>query len=453
MMQQVRGTRPRPRVAILGEVSEEQEEYFKKLFPTTWIADRGYRLQEMVDYREIDLTIIMANYSYEMYGGTHRLDEYLVHSHIICFSNILELPGPVDGLPIHCKKKADTESYYFPEIPIELNRQRERDFANVTNIRGNNGIDSVYEKFAHYLDVDEKEFGELFTKTGNVLTNGAIVLEQSTNLPLAVMYLRESVNLHVCVLPNEMFSIQWVDLLCNQWAKYHPDQFPNFGNWQKMPEWMTQQEISLAREIEKVEAQKEKANREFALKLAELSAEQISLAESSNKGLRKLITAQGRELVDEVVSVFRELGFDVQVIDDEIDSENSKLEDLRLTIPDEKNWEAIVEVRGYTRSSGQTQDFQRLARFATHFLKEKGKLPDKRILVVNGETEILNPSNRQLPYSAAKNDLEAFAEDDGIVIWSLDLFRQVNRIGEVPIDQLRKSIMESKGRWQGYHLD
>lgn len=450
MLEQVRGTRPRPRVAIIGKIDEVLQTYFFTLFPTLWFSERLYDLKQQVDYRELDLLIILRGYQYQFDNQLDR-ENYLNNCHIICYSSSVILPGPLPKTNIDSFQFASTEEYLFPDIPLPENHQREIDFAEVKTIRGFSVIK------LHNITSTPGQFPTeretINAKTTKILHDSALALERVNLLPLAVDFARLTDRLRVALLPNPVFSPVWVEILCNLWAESDRKRFPNFGNWQKMPEWMTRQEISLAEEIEKVEVQKEEANRGFALKLAELSAEQISLAESSNKGLRKLITAQGRELVDEVASVFEEFGFGVKILDDDIDPDKSKFEDLRLTIPGENNWEAIVEVRGYSRSSGQTQDFQRLGRFATKFFKEKGKLPEKRILVVNGEIEIINPSNRQLPYSAAKDDLEVFAEDDGLVIWSLDLFRQVNRDSEVSNEEIRKSIMESKGRWRGYQSE
>lgn len=44
---------------------------------------------------------------------------------------------------------------------------------------------------------------------------------------------------------------------------------------------------------------------------------------------------------------------------------------------------------------------------------------------------------------------EVFAEDNRLVIWSLDLFRQAKQAGESSVQALRKSIIETCGRWRG----
>ena len=126
-----------------------------------------------------------------------------------------------------------------------------------------------------------------------------------------------------------------------------------------------------------------------------------------NKGMRRLITAQSNELLEEVAQSFRELGFSVTLMDEELDDDVPKREDLRLGDPDIKDWEAIVEVRGHAKSSGQASNLNRLpGRFAKLYRAEKGKDPDKLIYVVNGQIETFSPQLRNEPFSAAPDAVE-----------------------------------------------
>lgn len=123
-------------------------------------------------------------------------------------------------------------------------------------------------------------------------------------------------------------------------------------------------------------------------------------------------------------------------------------EDLRLGHLDEggEEWNAIVEVRGYARSAGNTADLLRLARFAELYEKETGKPPDKRIYIVNGQLELL-PSQRQKPLASAPDDLEIFSDSDGILIWSIDLFRVLKETDPTDYPALLRSIKRARGRW------
>lgn len=121
-------------------------------------------------------------------------------------------------------------------------------------------------------------------------------------------------------------------------------------------------------------------------------------------------------------------------------------EDLRLTDPDLGDWEAIVEVRGYTRSAGKTADLSRLARFANLYYAEKNNIPNKRIYVVNGQTELL-PSQRQEPFESSNEDIDVFGEQDGIVISTIDLFRVAKHLDKIGVEEIKRTIRETEGRW------
>jgi hypothetical protein len=449
MSKDVKGARPRPRVAILGTIEDKIKTYFNNLFPTVWIADDFNDLSEIVNYKEIDLLIILPDYDPKSYEYEF-MEDYIENANIICFSPNLALPGPlIRNNHINSFRKADTEEYQFTDIPLPLSRQREKDFIEISSIRDFRIITSDEEPDISIRDTITGKSYSPYQLTQKRLIETALVLEHSTQSPLAVNYKRGKNGLQVAFLPNSIFGLVWVEIFCQQWAETDREHFPNFGNWIGLPEWMTPAEIDLIDEIEKLEKRRKEINFEIDSQLAKLNQKQVEVTLSGNLGRRRLITEQGQALVDEVASIFKEFGFSVQFFDDDIDPSQPNREDLRLTILKDLSWEAIVEVRGYSRASGQTNDFQRLSRFATLYFKEKGHLPNKRILVVNGEIEISQPALRHEPFAAAAEDVEVFSEDDGIVIWSLDLFRQVKKLGEVSADIIQKSIVEAKGHWRG----
>jgi len=173
----------------------------------------------------------------------------------------------------------------------------------------------------------------------------------------------------------------------------------------------------------------------------------------ANNGLRRLLTAQGQELVDEVVKVLRDIGFSVTDVDKLVGEQKPKREDLRLSHSEKggKQWNAIVEVRGHTRSGGSPADLLRLDRFARLYQNEAGQVPDKRIYIVNGQLELL-PSQRQEPLGSATEELQVFQENDGILIWSVDLFRVMKATKPSDYPALIESIKNGWGRWSPVHV-
>jgi hypothetical protein len=450
MSERIRGSRPQPRVAVIGEFELSVLEQFRSFFPTIWEVKYIEDLQSQVNSQEIDLIILGSNLGLRNYQNYVVQREYLSRAHIISFSYVIRLPGPINGSECEAFGTTDTEQYSLPDLPLMFNRQRDQDLAFVTGIRGWKKIEPNLGE----IPITKGDSEETVNKTLETIFKGIkempIVLETLTQDPLATIYRRETTGLFIAWLPNEVFNqATWVEIICSHIADTDRQRFPNFGNWQKMPEWMTKEEIALESTIKQLNEHRLAINREIDEKITLISQQEVELNLAVNRGRRRLITSQGSELVEEVASVFREFGFIVRIMDDEVDQAESKREDLRLTMPDNPHWAAIVEVRGYGRGSSQNGDFQRLGRFAMLYFKECGRPPDQRILVVNGEIEIKQPSRRQIPYAAAEHDLEEFAKDDGLVIWSLDLYRQVNREADIPAHTIRNSVINARGRWRG----
>ena len=97
-----------------------------------------------------------------------------------------------------------------------------------------------------------------------------------------------------------------------------------------------------------------------------------------------------------------------------------KVEDLRLSDPDEPGRTNITEVRGY-KGGAKVSDLQRLARFAALYLRRTGALPTTRWYVVN-QFLGTDPDTRRRPLAGSEDDLSVFAEDGGLVIDTRDLF-------------------------------
>ncbi|MFQ5934560.1 MAG: hypothetical protein ACE5KI_07960, partial [Dehalococcoidia bacterium] len=270
-----------------------------------------------------------------------------------------------------------------------------------------------------------------------------------TNSPLAVAFLRKDTKLGVGWLPSlENNHAAWVELLVTQWAQFDKDAFPNFGDWTASPEWMVSEEEQILSNIQALERKKQAVVTEIDKQVGELETKLALTRAKANKGLRRLITAQGEELVDEVAKALKDIGFDVTDVDELVGEKGLKREDLRLRHLGKRGeeWNAIVEVRGYARSGGTTADLLRLNRFAELYEKETGQAPDKRIYIVNGELQLL-PSQRQKPLASATDDIDIFADSKGVVIWSVDLFRALKATNPTDYLALLESIKHARGRW------
>jgi hypothetical protein len=112
----------------------------------------------------------------------------------------------------------------------------------------------------------------------------------------------------------------------------------------------------------------EQAAADAESRLAEVRAE-------ADSGLRRLLTAQGDDLVAAVAQSFESLGFKVRDMDEEW-PKGDKREDLRVQDPARGRWEAVIEVRGYTKGA-QQGDLLRISRFVTRYLKDEQRLPTR----------------------------------------------------------------------------
>ena len=94
----------------------------------------------------------------------------------------------------------------------------------------------------------------------------------------------------------------------------------------------------------------------------QLKANLAAEGEKADAGIRQVLWADGDDLVAAATEVLSDLGFEVRNMDAELSQGEPKREDLRLTLPDRPDWQALVEVKGYT--SG-TKDIEPPAKFAS----------------------------------------------------------------------------------------
>jgi len=367
-------------------------------------------------------------------------------AHAICFSDRIDrLPGPIDLTYLYIPDNAETEEILFPDVPLPISQRRNADYGNLKSIRGwprlNLNFDWSPKRGITQPQLDAAR---------KIFNNGAIICEHHTKSPLAVAFIREGSNHGVGWLPSvDKNQSAWVELLVTEWAQSDKGAFPNFGDWTNSPEWMVLEEEQILSQIEDLEIKKQKSIIEIDQKIDELKTKLAIAKTNANKGRRRLITAQGDELVDEVAKALEDIGFSVTVVDELIGDHKPRREDLRLCHSDKmgEEWNAIVEVRGYARSAGNTGDLLRLARFAKLYQQETRRAPDKCIYIVNGQLELPQPSQRQAPLASAPEDLQEFSENDGILIWSVDLFRALKSTNSVDYPVLLESIKNAQGRW------
>ena len=221
----------------------------------------------------------------------------------------------------------------------------------------------------------------------------------------------------------------WLAAALSDWHERTPARVPALPGWRARATWATPRETTLRADLAVLRGERQRLltdleTRETALRSAEMAA--IAAADA---GPRRLLTAQGDKLVDAVTDALETLGYTVANIDNEEGATGQpKVEDLRLSDPDEPGRTNITEVRGYT-GGAKVGDLQRLARFATLYLLRTGALPTTRWYVVN---QFINtdPDTRRRPLAGSEDDLSVFAEDGGLVIDTRDLFHLARRVDD-----------------------
>ena len=436
-MPTIKGLRPRPRVILLGKFEAHIIKAFESLFPTIWEAESTGELNNIVSPDEIDLIIISPGVQNQMLDN-----KYYDRAHLICFSNVINrLPGPSADSYIVRSRFSATEECIITDQPLGLYSLLENNLSD-KNAKGRSLLDFQI----HVRGADS--FSDDLQLT--TILEGALLQDPHTRLPFATKFIRLDSKLGIAWLPCGFFDvIPWVEIICQEWAIGDQERLPNFGDWTKYSEWMTHEEELLKLEIDSITDELKALTVDYKKRISELNTTLLETSLHVNKGKRRLISAQGDELLQETATAFEELGYLVRVIDQELEKGIPKKEDLRIQDPDVTNWEAIVEVRGHAKSSGQTSDLGRLSRFARLYHIETGHPPNKLLYVVNGQIELPSPLQRQEPFSSAPDDVAAFGEQDGLIIWTVNLFKILKETSiKGNISEIRKSLRDNTGIWR-----
>ncbi len=141
----------------------------------------------------------------------------------------------------------------------------------------------------------------------------------------------------------------------------------------------------------------------------------IGLDASQIESIRSLC---GDDLVAAVGDILKQLGFVVRHMDAEQEQGKPKREDLRLTLTDPPEWEAIAEVKGYTRGT-KTNDGRQIRQHRELYIKEQSSPPDLTLWIVNTHRG-MDPSSRPTPDS---NVGEAAANIGAVHVLTTDLYR------------------------------
>jgi hypothetical protein len=248
-----------------------------------------------------------------------------------------------------------------------------------------------------------------------------------------------------CLTLPQSASLDWISAAINEWHKDAPKVFPHTLDWTSDAyAWLTPEEITAVEAA--LQADKVKEEAETTSKEAWQSFQ--AARDVAAVGMWRLLTASGTPLEEAVSAALREIGFAVRDMDAEW-PEGQRFEDLRVTEAAHEGWEAIVEIKGYSRSRGKSEDITNLyGRFLKNYRRTEKREPSALWYVVNHD-QTTHPEQREALFSTAESEMATFAENDGLAIDTVDLYRLWRdvRRNKIEAEEARSQLIEGRGRF------
>jgi len=236
----------------------------------------------------------------------------------------------------------------------------------------------------------------------------------------------------------------WIQAALKQWHKLDPERFTVDSGWERAAPWRTPAEAELVRQIDALSQERREVLARLDSAEAELMTQLQAAGMSADENERLLLTAQGNPLVNAVAKAFEELGFTVQHMD-EIFPATDRREDLRIRLPEQGEWTAICEVKGY-RNGAAVNDLLKMERFRSRFYRDTGRDPERCWYVVNSFIKD-DPARRPRTLATNPAEVETFAEGGGLVVGTVELFRLLMdvRSGQVGAHDARQLLIDQTG--------
>lgn len=237
-------------------------------------------------------------------------------------------------------------------------------------------------------------------------------------------------------------SRAWVTLAFERWALEDPETYGSASDWESREEWMTAPERAAAGGLsvaeQALELETVRLEQAVALARQELAARKAEASRAS----RRLLTETADELADAVADALASIGFRIDKVDDE--GGRHKVEDLHIFDDD---WVCLGEVKGHGKGA-TTTDVLKILRFQNLYQQRSGDLPNALWYIVN-QFRDRDPSTRRLALRGQDDDVQEFAESNGVVVDTRDLFRLHRDVslGTLAAEHARSLLREARGRF------
>lgn len=279
--------------------------------------------------------------------------------------------------------------------------------------------------------------------------NASPLIETTSGLPVAMLcdypHSPESskgAQAKALVLPREAHLSKWLQAFLTILHEHDPKRVPNAPPRLSNPaDWYTPEERKLASQLTEIADD---------IKRLEIEQERVQIdldaaGEEANAGIRRCLWADGDELVNVISRILHKIGFAVRDMDAEKELGEPKREDLRLTLKNRDGWEAIAEVKGYTKGV-RTTDARQIREHREFYITANNTLPDLTLW-------ISNPHRNEEPEIRPALDIAVreHAENIGAVhVLATDLYRlwALVTTGSLSQEQAIQQLVDaSPGLW------
>ncbi|NVC25123.1 hypothetical protein E7Z53_17005 [Kocuria salina] len=303
-------------------------------------------------------------------------------------------------------------------------------------------------------DLATREFNQKVRKGGEY----QVINSNSTDIPIKPFFKErggksiagaiEWGSYNIWYLPPEAsLRLQWLKLFFEYWRSKTPDKF----TLDEVPdEWLTSSQTAAKQELVNCDRSIEETIRKLEEKRLGL-VEALENTMMDRESLEsRLLWCQDELLASAVRECLEEFGFVVSDSDEAVKVVGgNKYEDLQVRNPDDSDWVALVECKGYSASNGKITDFRQVTRARTRYEYSIGEVPDRCWYVINNRFSDA-PHLRPEPLESNKEDLNDYFAKDGIVtIPSTSLFQlyKAYLAEEISDVEAREKLFSSEARF------
>lgn len=231
--------------------------------------------------------------------------------------------------------------------------------------------------------------------------------------PLAGSYERTN-EASVWLVPEDVGDLApWVLAALRDWHSLYPERFPGIPEWTSESKYRSGAEVRLHEELKARTKAIEAEVKRFLADKKEIESRLSAAAEDAARYERALLTAQGDELAQAVAQALRDLGFNVRNMDEKWEPQRRR-EDYRITDPDQGDWIAVAESKGFTKGMKET-GLVSLGRWVSMYAADERRLPSAQWYIANQNLRE-DPDVRPDPLATRSDVLKTFTESDGLVI-------------------------------------